>query len=224
MMGKEVQAKSPTPRFVAFASGSGSNFESIMNAIERGELHATCVGLIASRPHIGAIDKALARDIPVHILSQEDSRHSDLLTSDLPTSTDEELINVVESMRPHFGVLAGYLKKLPATLLDILSGPVFNIHPSLLPKFGGKGFYGLRVHKAVLEAGETESGCTVHLVTDQYDEGPILAQARLSIPAKCTPEELAEAVLTLEHSLYPITIQTTLEDYGTLQPTFATTH
>jgi formyltetrahydrofolate-dependent phosphoribosylglycinamide formyltransferase len=218
MMGEEAQAKHSIPRFVAFASGSGSNFESILNAIDRGELHATCVGLIASRANIGAIDKALARDIPVHVYSLKDSA-----LQGTPPS-DEELMSIIESMKPEFGVLAGYLQKLPSSLLDMIKGPVFNIHPSLLPKFGGKGYYGMRVHKAVLEAGEAVSGCTVHLVTEQYDEGPILAQASLSIPTKCTPEELAAAVLKLEHSLYPITIQTTLEDYGTLQSTFATTH
>lgn len=218
-MGEEAQAKNPSPRFVAFASGSGSNFESILNAIDRGELHATCVGLIASRPNIGAIDKALARDIPVHVLPQKGSG-----STNMPTSVARELTNVVESLRPDFGVLAGYLQKIPSSVLDVISGPVFNIHPSLLPKYGGKGFYGIRVHAAVLEAGDTESGCTVHLVTDHYDEGPILAQARLSIPANWTQKELAEAVLMLEHTLYPITIQTTLEDYGTLQPTFATAH
>lgn len=218
-MGEEAQAKNPSPRFVAFASGSGSNFESILNAIDRGELHATCVGLIASRPNIGAIDKALARDIPVHVLPQKGSG-----STNMPTSVARELTNVVESLRPDFGVLAGYLQKIPSSVLDVISGPVFNIHPSLLPKYGGKGFYGIRVHAAVLEAGDTESGCTVHLVTDHYDEGPILAQARLSIPANWTQKELTEAVLMLEHTLYPITIQTTLEDYGTLQPTFATAH
>ena len=213
-MGEEAVVKNQNPRFVAFASGSGSNFEAILDAIDQGNLHAICVALIASRPNIGVIEKATIRGIPVHVVQK--TQHA---TS---ASFDDELTKVVQSYSPDFGVLAGYLQKIPSSVLSVIHGPIFNIHPSLLPKYGGKGFFGMRVHEAVIDAGESESGCTVHLVTDKYDEGPILAQARLTIPKGCRPSELASAVLSLEHTLYPITIQTTLEDYGTLQRTFAT--
>lgn len=213
-MGEEAVVKNPNPRFVAFASGSGSNFEAILDAIDEGTLHATCVALIASRPNIGVIEKATIRGISVHVVQKTQYSTS--------ASFDDELTKIVQSVSPDFGVLAGYMQKIPSTVLSAIPGPIFNIHPSLLPKYGGRGFFGMRVHEAVIKAGESESGCTVHLVTDKYDEGPILAQARLTIPKGCTPSELASSVLSLEHTLYPITIQTTLEDYGTLQRTFAT--
>lgn len=213
-MGEEAVVKNPNPRFVAFASGSGSNFEAILDAIDEGTLHATCVALIASRPNIGVIEKATIRGIPVHVVQK--------IQYSTSASFDDELTKIVQSISPDFGVLAGYMQKIPSTVLSAIPGPIFNIHPSLLPKYGGRGFFGMRVHEAVIKGGESESGCTVHLVTDKYDEGPILAQARLAIPKGCTPSELASSVLSLEHTLYPITIQTTLEDYGTLQRTFAT--
>ena len=89
---------------------------------------------------------------------------------------------------------------------------IINIHPSLLPDFGGKGYYGIKVHEAVIEAGRTESGCTVHLVTENYDEGPVLAQSRVPVLPNDTPESLAARVLTEEHKLLPKTIQSILKN------------
>jgi phosphoribosylglycinamide formyltransferase-1 len=99
--------------------------------------------------------------------------------------------------------LAGFLRLLPDEVLDAFPGRVLNIHPSLLPKFGGKGMYGKRVHEAVLAAGEMESGCTVHQVTSVYDEGEIVVQKRCAVLAGDTPESLAARVLLLEHEAYP---------------------
>ena len=98
--------------------------------------------------------------------------------------------------------LAGYLKLLPAEVLDAFPNRVLNIHPALLPKFGGKGMYGLNVHKAVIEAGETESGCTVHFVTPHYDEGAIILQLKCPVLPDDVPETLAARVLKLEHQAY----------------------
>jgi len=99
--------------------------------------------------------------------------------------------------------LAGYMRLLPREVLDAFPGRVLNIHPALLPKFGGKGMYGMRVHEAVLRSGETESGCTVHLVNERYDEGPIVVQLRCPVLPGDTPETLAARVLELEHRAYP---------------------
>lgn len=107
-------------------------------------------------------------------------------------------------------LLAGYLRLLPARILTEHPDRVLNIHPSLLPKFGGAGMYGLRVHEAVLAAGETESGCTVHLVSERYDEGNILLQRRCAVLKDDTPETLAARVLALEHEAYPEAVQEVL--------------
>ena len=108
--------------------------------------------------------------------------------------------------------LAGFLRLLPDAVLDAFPRRVLNIHPSLLPKFGGKGMYGRRVHEAVLAAGETESGCTVHRVTSVYDEGEIVLQKRCAVEPDDTPETLAARVLKLEHEAYPEAVAKVLRD------------
>lgn len=175
---------------VVFASGSGSNLQAIINAIIENRIQAKITGLVASKIGIKAIDIAKANHIPVFV-----------------TQTDEDLIEAVDSCSPDLIVLAGYLKKIPAALIDLYPGKMINIHPSLLPKYGGKGFYGMNVHRAVIEAKEKESGCTVHIVTTEYDKGPIVAQARISVKPDFTPEDLAAAVLLEEHKLLPKVIQ-----------------
>lgn len=99
--------------------------------------------------------------------------------------------------------LAGYMIKIPAEVINRYEGRILNIHPALLPKFGGKGFYGQKVHEAVIQSDEIESGCTVHLVTEQYDEGPILAQAKVTITEEDDASVLAKRILEQEHLLYP---------------------
>lgn len=174
------------PRIAVFASGSGSNFQAILDAIASGSLVASICALVASKPGIGAIVRAENHGIPVFI---------------------GDSIGAIESTSPDAIALAGYLKPIPAELIHAFPGRIVNIHPALLPKFGGHGMYGRHVHEAVLAAGETESGCTVHLVTERYDEGPILAQARVPVLPDDTPESLAARVLVQEHQLYPSTLQ-----------------
>lgn len=108
--------------------------------------------------------------------------------------------------------LAGFLRLLPSPVLEAFPRRVLNIHPSLLPKFGGKGMYGLRVHEAVLAAGESESGCTVHRVTEKYDEGEVLVQLRCPVVPGDTPETLAGRVLELEHRAYPEAVRKVLHE------------
>jgi phosphoribosylglycinamide formyltransferase-1 len=107
--------------------------------------------------------------------------------------------------------LAGFLRILPPEVLTLLPGRVLNIHPALLPKFGGKGMYGLHVHEAVIAAGETESGCTVHRVSEVYDEGPIVYQLRCPVLPGDSAEDLAHRVLELEHKAYPEAIQRVID-------------
>jgi phosphoribosylglycinamide formyltransferase-1 len=104
-------------------------------------------------------------------------------------------------------VLAGYMKKLGPKTLSRYAGAIINIHPALLPKYGGKGMYGIRVHEVVLAAGEYLTGVSIHIVDEEYDKGPVIAQAWVSIEDADTPETLQERVLEQEHSLYPHTLQ-----------------
>ena len=186
---------------VVFASGSGTNFQSLIDAIEKGELSATIKGLITDKPGIGSIDRAKEHNIPHKVIApsafNSESDFSDALLEQLRT-WNTDLI-----------VLAGYLKKIPLQIIEKFEDRILNIHPSLLPKYGGKGFYGLNVHKAVIKNQEPVSGCTVHLVNEEFDKGPILAQSRVPVKPDDTPEALAARILKQEHQLLPATI----EDY-----------
>lgn len=180
---------------VVFASGSGTNFQSVIDAVYRNEIDANLSGLITNKDHIGAIERAQKFSIPHRVLDPnqfEDKRaYSNLLQKQLK-SWNCDLI-----------VLAGYLKKIPSEIIRNYKNRILNIHPALLPKFGGKGYYGLNIHKAVIAAGEKESGCSVHIVTDEFDAGPVLAQAKVPVFEHDTPEELAKRVLEQEHKLLP---------------------
>lgn len=180
---------------VVFASGSGSNFLSIINSVKSGDLDAHLAGLISNRPGIGAINHASENSIPFEVISEKEfnsyQEYTELLISQLK-EWDTDII-----------VLAGYLRKIPEQLIKEYPKRILNIHPSLLPKYGGKGFYGLKVHQAAIESGDSVSGCTVHLVSEEYDEGPILDQKEVEILPDDTPESLSKRVLSQEHILYP---------------------
>ncbi len=192
-------------RLVVFASGSGSNFQAIIDAISRGQIQAKCVGLICDREGISAIDKAIENNIQVHVVRRRDYEDYDnyalALTATLQR-LDADLI-----------VLAGYLSKVPSMVVEFWRGKIINIHPALLPKFGGKGFYGIYVHQAVIESGETESGCTVHFVDEVYDNGSIIAQAKIPVHRDDTPESLQGRVLNEEHRLLPEVIEKILNPF-----------
>lgn len=177
----------PTPpRMLAMLSGGGRTLLNLLDAIEDGRLHASIVGAIASRPCPG-VERAMARGVPTRVVRGV-----------IPAA---DLLALTREHRASWVVLCGYLQKidLPAEL----QGHVVNIHPALLPKFGGPGMYGDRVHRAVLEAGEPESGCTVHLCDQGYDTGPIVLQARCPVRPGDTVESLAARVFELECRVYP---------------------
>jgi phosphoribosylglycinamide formyltransferase 1 len=187
------------PSLVVLASGSGSNFQSIIEAVRAGTIHASIAGLIVSKTEIGAIEKAKNAGIETVVIKPG------LVDSGLTFS--ESLLNQLAVWQPDLIILAGYLAKIPTEVISRYPNRILNIHPSLLPKYGGKGFYGINVHRAVIENLEKESGCTVHLVNEAFDEGPILAQSRVPVHPHDTAQSLAERVLVQEHSLYPLTIQ-----------------
>ncbi|MEP1150126.1 MAG: phosphoribosylglycinamide formyltransferase [Balneola sp.] len=189
---------------VVFASGSGSNFQSIIDAIFEGTLNAQIVGFISNNESAYSVTRAQDNNIPVLIISQSDFDDGE--------SYSEVLLNQLKDWNAEVLILAGYLKKIPSEIISAFENNILNIHPSLLPKYGGKGFYGINVHKAVLENKEIESGCTVHIVTDEYDQGPILGQSKVKVLAADSPSDLAKRVLEKEHNLLPLTIQQHLKN------------
>jgi phosphoribosylglycinamide formyltransferase 1 len=118
-----------------------------------------------------------------------------------------ELLNLLRKFRVDLVVLAGYLKRIQSKVIGEYAGRIVNIHPALLPAFGGEGMYGARVHEAVIASGAKESGATVHLVDDEYDRGPIVAQWRIPVEPSDTPTSLAARVLNVEHIVYPRAIE-----------------
>jgi formyltetrahydrofolate-dependent phosphoribosylglycinamide formyltransferase len=155
---------------------------------------ATVQGLIVDKNGIGAIERAERLGISSRILRPT--------SFDSPEEYTQHLLNALEDWNADLLILAGYLKKIPDAVLDAYKDRILNIHPSLLPKFGGKGFYGIHVHRAVIEAGDSTSGCTVHLVTEKYDDGPILDQREVEVLDDDTPETLADRIRPIEHEMY----------------------
>ncbi len=182
-------------RTAVLASGGGSNLQAIIDYLDAlGPERAARIVLIASdRADAGALSKAHTRGIEaVTIAAPADGA---------------ALVALLDSHRIDLIVLAGYLKFVPHEVTRRWTGRIINIHPALLPKFGGAGMYGRRVHQAVIAAGETESGATVHHVNDEYDRGAIIAQERVRVEQGDTPETLAARVLAAEHRLYPRAVQ-----------------
>ncbi|MBI5647921.1 MAG: phosphoribosylglycinamide formyltransferase [Ignavibacteriae bacterium] len=181
-----------------FASGNGSNFRSIHRAVSEGRLAARIVLLVTDKATCGAVTFATAEGIPTRILTSED------LSS---PARGAILLEATQRHGADFIALCGYLKLLPAEFVRAFANRILNIHPALLPAFGGKGMYGTRVHVAVLESGAKFSGPTVHLVDEEYDRGPIVAQRVVPVHDDDTVETLAARVLTEEHLLYPAVLQ-----------------
>ncbi len=188
---------------VVFASGSGTNFQSLIDASLHGEINASISGLISNKHNTGANERAKKHHIPVRVLAPSMFENEQDYT--------KELLWQLKKWNTDLIALAGYLKKIPVSIIQAFPNKILNIHPSLLPKFGGKGFYGMKVHQAVIEASEKESGCSVHIVTPEFDEGRVIAQAKVPIYKDDSPQQLAERILKEEHRLYPKAIQQYLQ-------------
>lgn len=170
--------------------------QAIIDEIKAGEIQAEIAGLIVNKPEIKAIERAKKFNIPVTVITDKDGN-----------SFEDKLKTQLKEWEPDLIVLAGFLKKIPNLIIKEYKNKIINIHPALLPKYGGKGYYGLNVHKAVLESGDNESGCTVHYVNEEYDKGPIIDQAKVPVQSSDTPEILAKRVLKAEHDLLPSVIK-----------------
>ena len=187
---------SETPlRLAVFASGGGTNFQAILDAVERGTLPLTVALCLSNTPKAGALMRARRHGVSTAILDPCDFETEAAYVAKLMAVLDEHGVNFI--------VLAGYMRKIPAAVVEAFRGRMLNIHPALLPSFGGKGLYGRRVHEAVLAYGARWTGVTVHLVDEEYDTGPIVLQEPVPVLADDTPETLAERVLRIEHRLYP---------------------
>ena len=180
------------------ASHGGSNVQAIVDACRSGKLDATPCVVICNNSDAQVIVRARAAGIATLHLSSRTHASPEALDAAMLEALREHDVNLI--------VLAGYMRKLGPQTLAHYRGRVLNIHPALLPKFGGAGMFGHHVHDAVIAAGEKETGVTIHLVTEEYDQGPILAQRRIPVLTNDTAESLATRVLEVEHALYAETL------------------
>lgn len=175
-------------RVAVLASGGGTNLQALLDGLNGAKNQAARVSrVISNRSDAGALDRGRQAGVPTYALSD-------------PTNADEYLEAIGDAQ---LVVLAGYLKLVPSAVVSRFDWRMINIHPALLPEFGGPGMYGLKVHQAVLAAGKKESGASVHYVTEEYDRGEVIARARVPVLPGDTAERLAARVLTAEHRLLP---------------------
>jgi phosphoribosylglycinamide formyltransferase-1 len=180
------------------ASHGGSNMQAIIDACKAGRLDAKPCVVVSNNSEAMALRRAKNEGIP--------SYHISAATHPGPLE-DEEILRVLRQHGVDTVILAGYMKMLGPATLRAYRGRILNIHPALLPKFGGKGMYGKRVHEAVLAAGEKVTGVSIHIVDEHYDTGPIIAQCQVPVLPGDTVDSLAERVLKHEHALYAETLQ-----------------
>jgi len=187
-----------------FASGRGSNFQSVHNEIKAGNIPANVVCVISDKANPPVFEKAHKDDIPTHHINRKQF--------DSEKEFTDKLLEVLARYETDLIILAGYLKKIPPKVVEEYRYSMLNIHPALLPKFGGKGYYGMKVHEAVIEAGEEKSGATVHFVDEKYDHGPIILQKEVDVKPDDSPQELSDRVLEVEHSILPRVVKAYCED------------
>jgi phosphoribosylglycinamide formyltransferase 1 len=176
------------------ASHNGTNMQAIITACKSGVLNAKPAVVISNNSHSGAILKAKQAGIPYYHLSSK--------THPVPEELDLAILNALVLNTVDLVVLAGYDRKLGNQTITYYNGRVINIHPALLPKYGGTGMYGIRVHQAVLTAGEKETGVSIHLVDKYYDHGAVIAQSQVPVLPGDTAESLSHRVLEREHSFF----------------------
>ncbi len=182
-------------RLAVLASGRGSNLQAIIDHFDNlaRERIAKIVLVASNRPDSPALVRAATASIDIAPFNAGDD--------------GSELLDLLHEFRIDLVVLAGYIKKIPPKVIREYAGRIINIHPGLLPEFGGEGMYGAHVHEAVIASGAEETGVTVHLVDDDYDRGPIIAQWRIRVEQSDTADTLAARVLNVEHVVYPRAVE-----------------
>lgn len=180
-------------KIVLFASGNGSNVENIITHFEKFS-QGTVVAVFTNNSHAKVIDRAKKFDIPTYVFNK-----TELL--------DDTILNSLKNLEPDLIVLAGFLLKFPIHIINEFPNKVINIHPALLPNYGGKGMYGMHVHEAVLANKEKETGITIHYVNEHFDEGEFIFQKSVNIENCTTAEEIAQKIQELEKENFPKVIE-----------------
>ena len=186
-------------KIAVFASGSGTNAENIANYFADSQC-INVVLIVSNNPLAGVHDRVNRLGIPSMTFTNEE------------LAEGSKIVKKLTEYEVDWIVLAGFLKKISGTILNAYPDRIVNIHPALLPKYGGKGMYGMRVHEAVVAAGDTESGITIHYINENYDEGQIIFQARCPVLPSDTPEDVATKVHALEYRYYPEVIEKTVRE------------
>ena len=180
-------------KILLFASGTGSNVENIIHHFKNHQ-DIIVVGVLTNNPNAQVIDKAKNHNVPTLIFNREQL-------------TDGFVFDKIAELKPDLLVLAGFLWKMPEAIVKAYPNKIINVHPALLPKYGGKGMYGIKVHQTVLENKEKETGITIHYVNEHYDEGEYIFQQKVAIEDCKTPEDVANKIHELEHRYFPIIIE-----------------
>ncbi len=201
-------------RVVVLASGSGSNFQALTDRFGAPDSPVRVVLLVASKPGIGALERATRVGVPSAVLPEAGGGTGGAAEADF-------LLEALREARAELVVLGGWLRLVPSAVVAAYRGRMLNIHPALLPAFGGKGMYGGRVHRAVLESGTRITGATVHLVDEEYDRGPIVAQWPVPVRPGDDEASLAARVLAVEHRLLPAVVEAAARGSEPIFPGFA---
>lgn len=191
-----------------FASGRGSNFQAIFDAIQQDLLPARVTLVLSNKGDAGVLELARALSLPAVHLSHKQFPDE--------ASFASAMLDALKKHDVHIIALAGYLKKVPSAVVREYRNRILNIHPALLPSFGGAGMYGHHVHEAVIASGARFSGATVHLVDEEYDRGPIVLQKTVPVETGDNPETLAAKVLKIEHEIYPLALKAFAENRVTI--------
>ncbi len=187
------------PNIAVFLSGGGSNLQALIDASESQNLNAVIKLVVSSKKKAFGLKRAEDQNIKTEVYRERDFENFQLY--------EKHLLEILRNSDIDYIALSGYLKLIPALVIENYRGKILNIHPALLPKYGGKGMYGRHVHQAVIDNQEKESGATVHLADEIYDHGKILAQGKVTVEQDDTPESLQKKILQIEHKLYPETIE-----------------
>ena len=191
-------------KLLVLASGGGTNLQAIIDSIEQGKLNAEIKAVVSNNSKAFCLERARTHSIQAIHLS-----HKMFATTE---EFDQKFLSILKENEVDMIILAGYMKMLSPTVVRAYKNRILNIHPALLPSFGGEGMYGIHVHEAVINSGAKITGVSVHLVDEVYDHGIIVLQQSVPVLDNDTPESLQQRVLEIEHKLYPQTIQLFAED------------
>lgn len=181
-------------RIIVLISGSGTNLQAIIDAVNSNQINAQIVNVISNRADAYGLERASKAGIATSILKHQEFDNREAF--------DNAMINIIDPLNPDLIVLAGFMRILSLDFVEHYYGKLINIHPSLLPAYKG-----LNTHKRVLEAGDNEHGCSVHFVTDELDDGPVIIQGKVQVSTQDSIELLQQKVHTMEHKIYPLAVE-----------------